>query len=74
MRYAGTTLAETVHLATRNPARIFGLGGRYGALAPGYAADLLLFRWDEESARLDVVTTVAAGRAVYQAEQSGGRE
>jgi N-acetylglucosamine-6-phosphate deacetylase len=71
VRYAGTTLAQTVHLAARNPARIFGLGGRYGALAPGYAADLLLFRWDEESASLDVVATVAAGRVVYQAEQSG---
>jgi hypothetical protein len=31
------------------------------------AADLLLFRWDEAAARLDVVATVAAGQVVYQA-------
>jgi N-acetylglucosamine-6-phosphate deacetylase len=66
VRFAGTTLAETLRLATRNPARIFGIAGRYGALAPGMAADLLLFRWDEGASRLDVVATVAAGRLVYQ--------
>jgi predicted amidohydrolase YtcJ len=41
--------------------------GSYGALVPGMAADLLLFRWDEDAARLDVVATIAAGRVVYRA-------
>jgi N-acetylglucosamine-6-phosphate deacetylase len=64
--YAGTTLAETLLLATRNPARVFGAADCYGALAPGMAADLLLFRWTEDPPRLDVVATVAAGRVVFQ--------
>lgn len=67
VRFAGTSLAETFVLATRNPARVFGVDGSYGALAPGMAADLLLFRWDETAARLDVVATVAAGQVVYRA-------
>jgi N-acetylglucosamine-6-phosphate deacetylase len=70
VRFAGTTLAETFLLATRNPARVFGVGGAYGDLAPGMAADLLLFRWDEDAARLDVVATIAAGQVVYQASRS----
>lgn len=36
------TLAEAVRRLTSEPARLFGIGDR-GVLAPGYAADLLLF-------------------------------
>ena len=50
----------------------FGIGvegvsksANVGALLPGYSADLLLFRWDEVAARLEVVATVAAGRLVF---------
>jgi N-acyl-D-aspartate/D-glutamate deacylase len=36
------SLEQAVHELTEKPARIFGLSGR-GRIAPGYAADLLLF-------------------------------
>jgi N-acetylglucosamine-6-phosphate deacetylase len=71
VRFAGTTLAETLRLATRNPARVFGVESSYGALLPGYSADLLLFRWDEGAARLEVVATVAAGRLVFREQPDG---
>ena len=67
VRFAGTSLAETFSLATRNPARVFGVDGSYGALAPGMAADLLLFRWDEAAPAWTWSATVAAGQVVYQA-------
>ncbi len=36
------TVGETLSIATRESARVFGLGGRLGQLAPGYLADLIL--------------------------------
>jgi N-acetylglucosamine-6-phosphate deacetylase len=70
VRFAGISLAEALYLATRNPARLFGAdrggaGGGYGRLQPGWAADVLLFRWDEAAARMSVAATVAAGQIVY---------
>lgn len=67
-RFAGTSLGQTIRLATRNPARLFGIDEQYGSLAPGQSADLLLFRWDEVACRVDVVATFAAGRLVFQQE------
>lgn len=68
VRFAGISLADAVHLATRNPARVFGIDATYGRLAPGYAADLLLFRWDPAAARIDVCATLAAGEIVFRQE------
>lgn len=68
VRFAGISLAEAIRLATRNPARLFGLEDHYGRLAPGQSADILLFRWDDTAGRMDVVATVAAGRVVLQQE------
>jgi N-acetylglucosamine-6-phosphate deacetylase len=67
VRFAGIGLADALRLATRNPARVFGIDGAYGRLAPGQSADLLLFRWDEPRATLRVAATVAAGQVVYRA-------
>lgn len=36
------TVGETLSIATRESARVFGLGRRLGLLAPGYLADLIL--------------------------------
>jgi N-acyl-D-aspartate/D-glutamate deacylase len=40
--FEALTLEEAVHLLTQVPARLYGLRGR-GVLAPGHAADLVLF-------------------------------
>jgi allantoinase len=39
----GATLVDLVDWMGRRPARLVGLGGRKGALAPGYDADLVVF-------------------------------
>ncbi len=67
VRFAGIGLADAIHLATRNPARLFGIADTYGRLQPGYDADLLLFRWDEDAKKIQVATTVAVGNVVYRA-------
>jgi N-acetylglucosamine-6-phosphate deacetylase len=66
VRFAGISLPQAVRLATINPAQLFGIEGQYGRLAPGQAADVLLFRWDEAVAEVTVEATVAAGEVVYR--------
>lgn len=43
MEWTGWPLPTAARTATLNPAEAIGVGDRYGRLAPGYAADLLVF-------------------------------
>jgi len=54
----GLDLAEAARMASLYPAQFLGLGERYGRIAPGYQADLVLL--DDE---LQVVATWIAGSA-----------
>ncbi len=56
MEFTGAGLAETVGLATRNPARMAGLDGEIGVLAPGRSADIAVL-----SAKNEVVETFLRG-------------
>ncbi|NLW50680.1 MAG: amidohydrolase family protein [Candidatus Brocadiaceae bacterium] len=71
VRLGEVSLAEAVRMATLNPARLLGIDDRYGSIEPGKDADLLLFRWDEAAARIEVVRTILQGRTVF--EQGNGR-
>ncbi|HXK34015.1 MAG TPA: N-acetylglucosamine-6-phosphate deacetylase [Dehalococcoidia bacterium] len=42
VQHLGVPLHDAVAMASANPARAIGLAGRYGAIAPGGAADLVL--------------------------------
>ena len=53
VRYAGIPLLEAVRMATLYPARIIGLEGELGRIAPGYTANLAIF--DENFAMRGVV-------------------
>lgn len=54
VRFAGLTLLDALKLATANPAQSIQLEGRRGFLAPGDAADLALFAYDEQTAEVRV--------------------
>jgi N-acetylglucosamine-6-phosphate deacetylase len=56
MSFTGAGLAETVGLATRNPARMTGLDEQIGTLAPGRSADIAVL-----SAKNEVVETFLRG-------------
>jgi N-acetylglucosamine-6-phosphate deacetylase len=58
MSFAGWTLQQSVRLATLNPARLLGLSGERGTLAPGRTADMVALTPDGRVAR-----TIVAGRA-----------
>jgi N-acetylglucosamine-6-phosphate deacetylase len=42
VRLLGVPLEEAVRMASRYPAEFLGIGDRFGRIAPGYAADLVL--------------------------------
>jgi N-acetylglucosamine-6-phosphate deacetylase len=56
MSFAGWKLQETIRLATFNPARLLGITGQKGVIAPGCDADLVLL-----SPEGHVVQTIIAG-------------
>jgi len=60
LAYSGATAAEALPTITTTPARLLGLAGRLGRVAPGYDADLVLLSPD-----LRVVETFVGGESVY---------
>ncbi len=65
MRFTGCSMADAIHMASRNPARLYGLTDR-GDIVPGKRADLILFRMDHGA--IKIVRTIVAGKVVYSAE------
>ena len=65
MRLAGVSLADAVRMATTNAAKAGGVRQRAAGLAAGDRADLVLFRFDAGSRRIEVVSTWVSGRKVY---------
>lgn len=54
IRFVGLTLLDALKLATVNAAHSINLDGRRGFLAPGDAADLVLFTYDAETAEVTI--------------------
>jgi len=67
MRMTGISLVEAISMATRNPARVGRIAGRQRGLATGERADFVLFRYEPNRNRIDVVQTIVGGRQVYAA-------
>jgi len=65
MRFTGCSLAEAVHMVSRNPARLLGLNDR-GEIITGMRADLVLFTIDD--GEINVKKTMIQGRTVYKAK------
>jgi N-acetylglucosamine-6-phosphate deacetylase len=64
---AGVPLVDSVQMAATTPARVLGLAGTVGALAPGLRADLV-----ELDADLRVVRVMRAGSWVSSVELTAG--
>jgi N-acetylglucosamine-6-phosphate deacetylase len=58
----GCSLGDALETMTMTPARVLGMEGERGRIAPGYAADMVLLSPD-----LRVQTTIASGEVVYSA-------
>lgn len=60
--FTGCSLADAVHMATRNQAQHFGLTDR-GEIVPGKRADLVAFSM--QNGEITIEKTILAGKAVY---------
>ncbi|MBN1558653.1 N-acetylglucosamine-6-phosphate deacetylase [candidate division KSB1 bacterium] len=65
MAWTHCSLADAIHMATRNQARHFGLDDR-GELRPGKRADLVVFSLQD--GKLKVMRTILAGAEVFSAD------
>ena len=61
MVFSGAALPAALATVTTTPARLLGLDGRLGRVAPGLAADLVLM-----TPQLEIVETLVAGETVYR--------
>jgi N-acetylglucosamine-6-phosphate deacetylase len=64
MQFTGCSLAEAIHMASLNPARLYGLRDR-GEIQAGRRADLILFTLNQGKVRIR--QTILAGKSVYRA-------
>ncbi|MCS7111993.1 MAG: N-acetylglucosamine-6-phosphate deacetylase [Ignisphaera sp.] len=60
----GITLQDAVRLATVNPAKILGIDGCKGLLAPGKDADIVVMNRDFE-----ILLTIVEGKTVYKSKE-----
>jgi N-acetylglucosamine-6-phosphate deacetylase len=65
VRFTGITLAQALALATTTPAALLGIAAAWGELAPGRAADLMLFSWDEGEQVVQLKALLAQGTVVW---------
>jgi N-acetylglucosamine-6-phosphate deacetylase len=65
VRYSDATLDDALRMASANPAEFLGVDAEFGSIEIGRRADLILFRWDDENATLDVAATIVNGEMVY---------
>jgi N-acetylglucosamine-6-phosphate deacetylase len=66
-KFAGTSVEDSIAMASINPAELMGLSHRIGRLEPGCEANLLLFKAPPVSGALDLRVAVHAGAVVYRA-------
>jgi N-acetylglucosamine-6-phosphate deacetylase len=66
VQYSDAALDDALRMASANPAELLGLGAECGSIEIGRRADLILFRWDEESSTLDLAATIVNGEVNYR--------
>jgi N-acetylglucosamine-6-phosphate deacetylase len=71
MRTASLSLREAVTLASRNPARVGRVPSRQRGLNPGERADLVRFRLEEGTGRIEILETFLSGQQVFAADRRG---
>jgi len=65
IKLAGISLQEALTMATRNPARVGRIANRQRGLAAGERADIVAFRFDRETKRIEIERTWLSGELVY---------
>jgi N-acetylglucosamine-6-phosphate deacetylase len=66
MNITGCSLADAIHMASANPAKLYKLTDR-GSLTPGKRADIILFAIGGQ--KLEIMRTYVAGELVFDASE-----
>ncbi|MCG3179343.1 MAG: N-acetylglucosamine-6-phosphate deacetylase [Phycisphaerae bacterium] len=64
MEMAGISMGEAIDLCTVQPAMLLGMKDR-GRLEEGAIADVILFNWNADQSRIEVVDTIVRGRSIH---------
>jgi N-acetylglucosamine-6-phosphate deacetylase len=67
VRFAGLSFAESLRLATTNPARFMEIP-QAASLEQGAAANLIRAQWDDEKQIFTILETIVGGISVYASE------
>jgi N-acetylglucosamine-6-phosphate deacetylase len=65
MKVTGCTMEQVFRMASKNPAKLYGLNDR-GELKPGMRADIILFTM--EDFKMNIRRTIVAGHTVYDSK------
>ena len=65
VQFSYATLDEALQMASHNPASLLGGGDQFG-IDVGPRADLILFRWDDESSSIEIEATIVNGEPVFR--------
>jgi len=61
------SLRDAIQLATVNPARVTNIVGRQNGLMEGDRADVIVFRFEEETKKIAIEETYIDGRRYFAA-------
>ena len=67
MKLGGLSLRDAIQLATVNPARVTNIVGRQNGLMEGDRADVIVFRFEEETKKIAIEETYIDGRRYFAA-------
>jgi N-acetylglucosamine-6-phosphate deacetylase len=65
-QFSDATLDDALQMAGHNPASLLGVADQFGSIVAGRRADLILFRWDDESSSIEIEATIINGDPVFR--------
>lgn len=68
--FAGVSLSEAITLASINPARVGRVALRQRGLTPGDRADIVKFRFNEDTKSIQILETYVDGERVFKASET----
>jgi N-acetylglucosamine-6-phosphate deacetylase len=68
MRLGGLSLRDSIQLATTNPARVTNIPNRQKGLMEGDRADIIVFRYEEETGTVAIEETYVDGNCLWRAD------
>ncbi len=66
VRFANISIAESITLATIQPAKLLKMENKIGIMCENKYDNLILFEWNQDLCKMELTTTILRGQVVYQ--------